>query len=99
GVQLLLTGGIHMKISGIGSLGISIAFLASSAFASSINVVASSTGCFSTTAGACVAGTSTASEGGLTFTGQNPISGITIFDPLIGAFDLSNQKFNYIGTF
>jgi hypothetical protein len=67
--------------------------------ASSINVVASSTGCFSAVPIMCASGGTSASVGGLTFTGRTTISGATTFDSSIGSFDLTPLPFNYNGTY
>ena len=88
-----------MKIPVGGSIIIATMSLTCPLFASSIDVVASSTGCFSAAPAACTVGTPTATIGGLTFTGENPISGITAFNSTIGEFDLSPVPYDYNGTY
>src|SRR5690242_8420112 len=93
------TGAIYMKISIRGSIAVAIGMLACPLSASSIDVVATSTGCFSVLPATCAVGTPSATIGGLTFTGQPSLSGVTPFNSTIGAFDLSSVPFNYNGDY
>ena len=88
-----------MTLSAVRTITIAIGFLTSNALASTLNVEASSTGCFSLLPGGCVAGTTVASEGGLTFRGQSSISGSPTFSSVLGTFDLSNTPYDYNGSY
>jgi len=84
-----------MKISTIAAIGFGLGLLTSSAFGSTINVVATSTGCFFTVGNTCTP-IAAPTVGGLTFTGAS-ISGNTTFTSSLGLFQISDLPYDYSG--